>query len=185
MEQLTSGCPLEELLRLLACAFLEVLSGYLQVLFSKEIQATCQSHLADRELSLNGICSLRVEKKYTSDLQQSFSPWSSPASRQWLCSSRRRLWQGAGWAVVIENWAEVVAAESSWKNFWQCDDSLSSTVILQTWQEQKIPVVFGGDIEKFYYFAKERLFSCSTEDCFGICFSKASVSWLATKDKVT
>lgn len=74
MEQLTSGCPLEELLRLLACAFLEVLSGYLQVLFSKEIQATCQSHLAVRELSLNGICSLRVEKKYTSDLQQSFSP---------------------------------------------------------------------------------------------------------------
>jgi len=38
--------------------------------------------------------------------------------------------------VVIEKKAEVAAA-GSLKNFWWCDDNLSSTVILWAWQDKK------------------------------------------------
>lgn len=96
------------------------------------MQVTCQSFLADRDLSqchfLLGRAEADINKAFL--LPEGILPAGSG------CSSEGRLWQAAGWAVVIEKWAEVGAA-GSLKHLWQCDDNLSSAVIIWAQQDQK------------------------------------------------
>lgn len=69
-----------------------------------------------------------------------------PSSKQ-SCQSAMTVFQQrktlAGSRVSCGYWKLGWSSSSSLKNFWQGDDNLSSTVILQTWQEQKNRGVLG------------------------------------------